>query len=60
MKINFEHALLEHQKAIQSVLDQSQKIEQVVHQIIKSIEGGGQSYLARQWRKCRRCTAHGG
>ncbi|VAW47570.1 D-sedoheptulose 7-phosphate isomerase [hydrothermal vent metagenome] len=41
MKIEFDHALLEHQKAIQSVFNQSEVIEQVVNKIIASIRGGG-------------------
>ena len=41
MKIEFAHARLEHQKAIQSVLNQSDKIEQVVEQILTAIAGGG-------------------
>ncbi|VAW47314.1 D-sedoheptulose 7-phosphate isomerase [hydrothermal vent metagenome] len=41
MKIDFKHALLEHTKAIESVLVQSDKIEAVVQKIIESIAGGG-------------------
>ncbi len=39
--IDFKHALVEHQKAIQSVLAQSEKIERIVHKISASIAGGG-------------------
>ncbi len=39
--IDFKHALVEHQKAIQSVLAQSEKIERIVHEITASIAGGG-------------------
>ncbi len=39
--IDFKHALVEHQKAIQSVLAQSEKIERIVHEITTSIAGGG-------------------
>ncbi len=41
MNIDFEHALQEHQKAIQSVLEQSVKIERIVNEITTAIAGGG-------------------
>ena len=41
MNIDFKHALLEHSKAIESVLAQSDNIEAVVHKIMDSIAGGG-------------------
>ncbi len=39
--IDFKDALVEHQKAIQSVLAQSEKIERIVHEITASVAGGG-------------------
>lgn len=41
MKINFSHALAEHQRAIQSVFEQSDQIHNVVNQIIEAINKGG-------------------
>lgn len=41
MKINFSHALAEHQRAIQSVLEQADKISHVADQIIESINKDG-------------------
>jgi len=41
MNINFSHALAEHQKAIESVFQQSKKIEEVVDRIVQSIDVGG-------------------
>lgn len=41
MQIDFVHALAEHQRAIDSVLQQSQQIEQAVMSIIKSVDSGG-------------------
>ena len=41
MKINFSHALAEHQRAIQSVFEQSDQINRVVNQIIEAINKGG-------------------
>lgn len=41
MQINFAHALAEHQRAIQSVLEQADKISLVANQIIKSTNNGG-------------------
>ncbi|NPA71778.1 MAG: SIS domain-containing protein, partial [Gammaproteobacteria bacterium] len=39
--VNFEHAMAEHQKAIQSVLNQSDKVLSVVEAITKSVNAGG-------------------
>ncbi len=41
MSIDFERAALAHQKAIQSALAQSQKIELLVQTMVTSIKGGG-------------------
>jgi D-sedoheptulose 7-phosphate isomerase len=41
MSIDFNRAALEHQKAIQSALAQSEKIESLVQTIVTSIKGGG-------------------
>jgi len=41
IKINFEHDILENQKAIQSVIDQAGLVTQVVNQIAKSINASG-------------------
>ncbi|MEA1988821.1 MAG: SIS domain-containing protein [Pseudomonadota bacterium] len=41
MQINFSHAMAEHQRAIESVFKQAKKIEQVVEQIVKSVDAGG-------------------
>jgi len=41
MHINFSHALTEHQRAIESVFEQKEKIEQVVEEIVKSVDLGG-------------------
>jgi D-sedoheptulose 7-phosphate isomerase len=41
MKIEFTHAVAEHQKAIESVLSQSDKIIRVVERILESVARGG-------------------
>jgi D-sedoheptulose 7-phosphate isomerase len=41
MKIEFTHAVAEHQKAIESVLNQSDKVINVVEQILVSVANGG-------------------
>ncbi len=41
MKIEFTHAIAEHQKAIESVLSQSDKVIRVVEQILVSVARGG-------------------
>ncbi|MGM0542133.1 MAG: D-sedoheptulose-7-phosphate isomerase, partial [Pseudomonadota bacterium] len=41
MKIEFTHAIAEHQKAIESVLSQSAKVIEVVEQILVTIAHGG-------------------
>ncbi len=41
MKIDFTHAVTEHHKAIESVLEQSDKVTQVVERILNSIAQGG-------------------
>lgn len=41
MKINFSHALAEHQRAINSVMAQADKIENVLTHIVQAIENGG-------------------
>ncbi|MBD3754818.1 MAG: SIS domain-containing protein [Gammaproteobacteria bacterium] len=41
MKINFSHALAEHQRAIDSVMAQADKIERVLARIVQAIENGG-------------------
>ncbi len=41
MKIEFAHAIAEHQKAIESVIKQSDKVITVVEQILESVSRGG-------------------
>lgn len=41
MQINFSHAFEEHQRAIESVFEQKEQIQQVVKEIIKSVDAGG-------------------
>lgn len=41
MNINFEHALLENQKAIKSVVNQAGLVTEVVNQIVTSVNAGG-------------------
>lgn len=41
MNINFEHALLENQKAIKSVVHQAGLVTEVVNQIVTSVNAGG-------------------
>ncbi len=41
MKIEFTHAIAEHQKAIESVLNQSDTVIEVVEQILISVANGG-------------------
>ncbi|MDG6773636.1 SIS domain-containing protein [Thiomicrorhabdus sp. ZW0627] len=41
IRIDFAHALEEHRRAIDSVLEQSQQIERAVEEIVTAIEAGG-------------------
>lgn len=41
MKINFSHALAEHQRAIDSVMAQADKIQAVLARLVAAIENGG-------------------
>lgn len=41
MQINFTHALTEHRRAIDSVIQQSVQVEQLVSRIVECVEAGG-------------------